>query len=247
MTKRDMAGNGGRGVTGRARALALAGAAGCLCLTAAAAEPGLGGPDPRLPVAPRTVDRGPDARDLMRPQPAPGRTDGFYRGAFLPRLATRLERHRDVTNPLVAPGQEWLEELGWQRVSDDVQRDVERATQKALRDHLLENTNLRDVVARLDRRSRGGLGGAQEAGPDTGTGATPVRRNRGIDFDLGFRSALPVVKMEYALDGGDLRLHVGVSGDVDLRYRHAALGSTEVSAEFDGDDHSYRFFASFGF
>jgi hypothetical protein len=169
----------------------------------------------------------------------------FYRGELLPRLTYRLERHRDRVRPLVAPGEEWLEHLVWEQTSADVRRDVERATRKAVRDHLLENTRLSNVIASIERRARGDRAGAAQ-GVDAGA---PARGGRGdrLEFDLGFHSAIPEVEVQYRLERSDVRLDLSLSGSVGVRYRHVALGSTEVHAGYDNDDDSYRLLASFGF
>jgi hypothetical protein len=180
------------------------------------------------------------------PDLRPSRT--FYRGELLPRLTTRLERHRDRAMPFVAPGEEWREQLAWEQMSDEVQRDVERATRKAVRDHLLENTRLSDVVDSLERRAFRGRrqGDSQTMASGAGPSAQDLKERR-VDWDLGFHSGVPEVEMRYRLDQGDVRVNVGLAGSADVRYRHAAMGRTEVSAGYDADDEIYSLVAIFGF
>jgi hypothetical protein len=229
-----------RGGVARSHLLSICGMCACLAvvpLHAGGAEADLSTP-PQTSQSVTAAARG--SVSAGEEAPALETRPTFYKGELLPRLSYRLDRHRDRVQPRIAPGEEWLEHLVWEQASADVQRDVERATRKALRDHLLENTKLSHVVASIERRARGGRDGGATAAAAPGTG--PARERR-IDWDLGFHSAIPEVEMRYRLPRGDVRLDVGLDGDVGLRYRHAAMGSTEVSADYDSDDETYRLLA----
>ncbi|HKQ60471.1 MAG TPA: hypothetical protein VJS92_04250 [Candidatus Polarisedimenticolaceae bacterium] len=182
-------------------------------------------------------DVAPGGERLSAPQltvglrPSLHRPQGFYRTHLLPRLNDQLRQTSPVN--LAPERRELLEdEILLPMLTDEAHRRAQRATVRAVRNFLLEETSLSNVVSGLRAR-----GTANVAGP-------PGRR---MAFDVGFSHGMPKLQMRAPLASGRLSMSVGLRGTFSMDFRTSALAETRVMASYSRPDDSYSLTWRIGF
>ncbi len=152
--------------------------------------------------------------------------------AWLRRGISRVEFQLDSLTALSAietpAGTSLTDHALFDVYSRDVRHWAMRATQRMVRDHLLEAIDVDRILA-----SRGGT--ARGAG-----------RSRRLDFDFGIHRLMPEAELQLRLSEGDLKLSVDPTGDVGLRFRATGVKRGDFGLGFDGE-HTYDLSFRVGF
>lgn len=133
-------------------------------------------------------------------------------------------------NGAILPGAELVDQVVFQQMNKEGRRGAQIATHRAVKEYLLELTDLDRV---LDGVTFGRRGRESVSGGD-----------RGLGFNVHFTHGLPKVEMRYPLGGGTLKFGLGAQGAVQVEYN--ASGLARVGVGYDGDNR-YRLFTRVGF
>lgn len=200
-----------------------------LCGPVGAGEPrerprGLAGLD--RPEAESARTNGPAAKAATGSRLAP-----FARKNILPRVSMQLEAlsaFRDAE-----PDRDIREQMMFDEMSRDVRHSVERATKRAVKDFLMEVTEVDRLVERLRRRGKAMVDPAGDGIPGRPGGGKKVR------FDVGFHRLMPNVQMRYGVGPGTFRVNVDAEGAFGVQYQDYRVTHASIAAGFDGND-TYR-------
>jgi len=170
--------------------------------TAQAADPRPPDPEPGRPVEFRAAPR-----LVVAPGPARPTLTARERGRLLTRVAVPMES-LSAYPVSSSPEFDAFQPVLFDEMSDEVYRGVRRATGRALRNYLLEVTDLeRKIAVWIDSR-RGGRDGALES-DNTGR----------VRFDVGLHRFIPEAQMRYEMPHGSLKFVLGAQGAIGVRYR----------------------------
>lgn len=172
----------------------------------------------------------PDAVPLVRLQPVESCESG---AAFQSRLVDNVNRHFQKigsSDLAVFPGQSLVDHVHFMETTARTRRGFERATVRAFRSYVLEETTLRRLVESYDR------------------GPLIPDRGRGVVFDVGISHGAPKLFLKSRLDSGVLRFSLNARAAVSMEYRNnRMLTRTRVAANVDPRRQRYAVYCLFGF
>jgi len=149
----------------------------------------------------------------------------FVNSYWLPKINTHLSQ-TGAGGLATYPGRPLSDEIYYEDLSDRAFDKMHRATSRALKDYLLEETGISDL---LD-----GLGGAVER-----TKLGKISQST-LGIDLGISHLAPEVAFRPKLAEGLLRVSVRMTGSVGFQYRTARLGKgSRLGAKLDPLDDKY--------
>jgi hypothetical protein len=149
----------------------------------------------------------------------------FVNSYWLPKMSANLSQ-TGAGGLATYPGRSLSEEVFYEDVSDRAFEKMHRATSRALKDYLMEETGISDLI--------GGVGDAVERSK-LGRMAQST-----LGIDLGVSHLAPEVAFRPKLAEGMVRVSVRMTGSVGFQYRTSRLGKgSRVGARLDPLEDKY--------
>ncbi len=168
---------------------------------------------------------------------------GFYKGRLIPRMQNQFQG-MGSWKPMQLHGGSVLEDPRYDQMTQAAERGVQRATQRALEDFLLQDTvigHAADVVeAKLKSLFSGGSG-------KSAAGSLRAPRRTGWEFGFGISSALPELEIEQRLSNARLQFGISAGGVATVEYGAWNGRRTWVKGEINPFRDEYRMGFHFGF
>lgn len=155
----------------------------------------------------------------------------FYQGHFLPELDHELSK----IGPLAltnAGAQPISKHVLYDDYTRQARRRMERATQDAVQEYLLETTSLGKLEEIFSSKS----------GPGTS------RRSGGsFSVGMGISSGVPQVEMRYKMFTSTVRVSIGAKGEAKIDFKTRQMGQTHLVTRFDPGSGEYGLSYRLGF
>jgi len=158
----------------------------------------------------------------------------FYDTHLIPELQDRFMGMSRVYQNMPYAGRELERFTMHTDVTDSARRGLERATTRALRDFVLEWSQIEEKLLSipLSKKVSSSLAGVSPGRPK-------VRSDQDLDFSVGISSMMPQVGLRYRLRETVTRFEVDGHGSVDLEFSRLANVYTRIAVQYDAEEAGY--------